>query len=155
MGSFKVLILNGSLENFSLPWVLIGRTPDRHFSSLINGFQLYPERNVMWCRCKLKRNAAFSICFVSAMYAIMEIILDLADFFREKQSRYKTSEWFGSQNHFFQLRQPHFFFLCTLQGFMVIKYKPVYEKWVIALQHIHWRCQETLSRSFTQPLLVS
>lgn len=48
------------------------------------------------------------------MHIIMEIILDLADFSREKQSRYKTSQWFGSHSHFFQLRQTHFFSPSTL-----------------------------------------
>lgn len=36
MGIFKVLVLNGSLENLSLLRVLIGRTPKGHFLSLIN-----------------------------------------------------------------------------------------------------------------------
>lgn len=31
MGSFKVLVLNDSLENLSLLWVLIGRPPNGHF----------------------------------------------------------------------------------------------------------------------------
>lgn len=68
----------------------------------------------MCCRGKLKRDTAFSIYFISAMQAIMEIILDLAELSREKQSRHKSSQWFGSHSHFFQLRQSHFFSLSTL-----------------------------------------
>lgn len=87
----------------------------------------------MRCRCKVNGDASFSICYISVMQAIMEIILDLAEFSREKQSRHECSHWFGSQSHFFQLRQHRFFSLSALYSCVVIEYKPVTEKWVIAL----------------------
>lgn len=68
----------------------------------------------MCYRGKLNGDVSFSICYISVMQAIMEIILDLAELSREKQSRHKCSQWLGSQSHFFQFRQHHFFSLSTL-----------------------------------------